>query len=585
MITIGDLVVSLTADASGYGAAMDRSIQYLDRMEIRAAKTSAALERLGKAYAMPQAAANLQANERRILAETANYRDNLDKEGLRLKMSRMEQDANLTWQVSQRKVSAALMEYTERVSLEDRFYALTHTERETDLYNLQSYYARLRAMHQGNAEMLKLIDRSYAVESQAGAGAGGGGGFGGGLMIRRQLRYGMGMALGMHGGELGMLASSLMSLSGPAVAVTGALLLMGTAYQSVTKNAALLLETQLKHAEAVRDSVHWMEQFTKLPTTAAGEGLRDRAEELLNKASELTGRRIKRDKERGFLEGAWLDLESGWRGGYEKTSVGKTGRDEAQEAQEHMAERERLLIQATASENIASIRRAAARVAGQQAAEISGMEEGPEKRRAEFERGQINERIKFTQDYNDMLAKAAIDQSQGGKERRALLEKDMRLDKEALEKRLKTLKENFEWKERVILAAEEEGDEKVRIERMNQALEARDRIVKEAEDIGESLGQEIFAEQLAVQAGRQQAMMSISERILTDWRKPGQFQSVESLSKQMMAAGMAGTGVPAEKQVVDILSRSEKEQEEQTANLKSINETVKRFYSLRIIPQ
>jgi hypothetical protein len=250
-----------------------------------------------------------------------------------------------------------------------------------------------------------------------------------------------------------------------------------------------------------------------------------------------------------------------------------------------MAERERLLIQATASENIASIRRAAARVAGQQAAEISGMEEGPEKRRAEFERGQINERIKFTQDYNDMLAKAAIDQSQGGKERRALLEKDMRLDKEALEKRLKTLKENFEWKERVILAAEEEGDEKVRIERMNQALEARDRIVKEAEDIGESLGQEIFAEQLAVQAGRQQAMMSISERILTDWRKPGQFQSVESLSKQMMAAGMAGTGVPAEKQVVDILSRSEKEQEEQTANLKSINETVKRFYSLRIIPQ
>jgi hypothetical protein len=80
-------------------------------------------------------------------------------------------------------------------------------------------------------------------------------------------------------------------------------------------------------------------------------------------------------------------------------------------------------------------------------------------------------------------------------------------------------------------------------------------------------------------------MMSISAHVLADWRKPGQFQSVETLSKQMMTAGVAGTGVPTEKQVVDILSRSEKEQEEQTANLRSINETVKRFYSLRIIPQ
>jgi hypothetical protein len=80
-------------------------------------------------------------------------------------------------------------------------------------------------------------------------------------------------------------------------------------------------------------------------------------------------------------------------------------------------------------------------------------------------------------------------------------------------------------------------------------------------------------------------MMSISAHVLADWRKPGQFQSVETLSRQVMAAGMAGTGVPTEKQVLDVLKEDARKQDEQTEHLKGINETVKQFYKLRIIPQ
>ncbi|HUT58860.1 MAG TPA: hypothetical protein VNA25_13520 [Phycisphaerae bacterium] len=122
------------------------------------------LEAAGKAYAAPQTAQQLQASEINLAQSIAAQRTEIERRALAERMAGMEAAAAQEWQIGQQRIAADMTAYRQRTALEDRYLAATQGRLAAELSQHDAYYAALRARHAGNAQMLGLIDKTYAAE-------------------------------------------------------------------------------------------------------------------------------------------------------------------------------------------------------------------------------------------------------------------------------------------------------------------------------------------------------------------------------------------------------------------------------------
>ncbi len=139
----------------------------------------AAQRELGRLNDLSVAGPGATTGERMVAAQAASQAADLSarmRNQLEIALRRKEQDVSRAHsdalledrrRTADQDAAIALDNYRQRVNLEDRYFDATHSRRDVDLRNLQTYYARLRAQHAGNTKMLSLIDQAYAAERNA----------------------------------------------------------------------------------------------------------------------------------------------------------------------------------------------------------------------------------------------------------------------------------------------------------------------------------------------------------------------------------------------------------------------------------
>jgi hypothetical protein len=408
-------------DTGDYDAGIKRSLDQARGFAAETKKVNSELARASQAYAAPQSAAQLHRSEATLQSAIAAKREDMEKQALRERLARMEVEAQAAWQLQEKKTAAALVEYRQRVAIEDRLYAATHTAREVDLRNLQNYYARLRAQHAGNARMLALIDKSYAAESaQVMAQSGGGsllGMFGGKRLAKQEIKYAAATGLGMHGGEVGMAASAMLAMSGPAALVVGGLILIGSAYSSAEKRAQQLVDAQKSYNAYLREGVEWAKKLAEAPNTAVGRAAGDRAEQLREGARKIEDELQAQKDNARWYQAIPLLLGGIISGDFFTKDMFAGEHKQQQMAAEMKAEADRLELTRHENAGIQSRRDAAAMNAGVESARIAAMAEGPERRRLALVQSQADATRKLTEQLSDRRRFFEQDQSAGSSDR------------------------------------------------------------------------------------------------------------------------------------------------------------------------
>jgi len=179
------------------------------------------------------------------------------------------------------RTSLALSSYRQRVDLEDRYYAATHTYLQNSLREHDVYYSHLRRQHAGNTQMLTLIDRTYLAErnrmlrENVGGGGGGGSVFGRRSPLAYTARFIAADMAGQFSPEAGYALSMMASMEryGMGVAAGAALIAGGfiTAAGAIKEGLSGLDAMQ----KSARELNAEMQQFVKAvaipkPTTPTG---------------------------------------------------------------------------------------------------------------------------------------------------------------------------------------------------------------------------------------------------------------------------------------------------------------------------
>jgi hypothetical protein len=297
-----------------------------------------------------------------------------------------------------RRQELAIQENALRTSLEERYFAATHTQLEVDLRQRASYYQQLRQMHAGNAQMLVQIDRTQAAETQAAMAQGGGGGgmlamFGGKRLVKQELKYAAANVMGMHGGEAGMAISG--GLMMPTVAgglAVGGVAMLGMAYNAAHQQAKELEATQREHAKQVRESVTWMEKLVAAQSTASGRSYRGRADTLKERAEETEEKSRLRGSTLTLADTAGVGLDAIFHGGIENTAFGKRVLEEKKMADRDKAEAAKLLRWDRDEQKYEAFNRLEDMKSGVKSTGISGLADGPAKRRAALDQEQADAR-------------------------------------------------------------------------------------------------------------------------------------------------------------------------------------------------
>ena len=156
---IAELFAEITADTAPVR-------QSLGVVETACAQTQARMDSLAqwaKAHALRDAG-NIPAAMAAGVKAMALNNEAVVQEQLAASLAAMEREAAEAQAASDRKISTYLREYQVRISLEERYYAATHSYLDAALREHDNHYAALRAKHMNNAKMLALIDKAYSAE-------------------------------------------------------------------------------------------------------------------------------------------------------------------------------------------------------------------------------------------------------------------------------------------------------------------------------------------------------------------------------------------------------------------------------------
>jgi hypothetical protein len=352
-------------------------------------------------------------------------------------------DVTAQWQASQEKVSISMREYRQRVTLEDQLYAATHSRREVELNQLQTYYARMRAQHAGNAKMLTLIDKAYAAQSAqimtaTAGGAGGRGGISG--VFGKNARY-LASHAGMQiGGEIGMTLSNLVAFGAKGAAISGGIMLISGAYSTITKHAEQLVEKQKAYRDFLRDSVEWMKKLSSAYTTSTGAEFQDRADQLAEQARTLERTSVEESRKLGLFESGMIMIEAVLRGGYGETQYGQGVSEQVKLFRELLELSKEYSISRKHQDNIERQIRDENMDAAIESARIAAMEEGPEKRRLSLLQSQADARRKLGYEHTERRLRFKSDTSEGHEFR---MEKELARQRDEEQKLM--VRQNYEY--------------------------------------------------------------------------------------------------------------------------------------------
>jgi hypothetical protein len=129
---------------------------------------------------------------------------------------------------------AALL--SDQSDLEERLAAATMKPRDLALRDLDRHFAQMRSKYVGNATMLQRIEQTAAAERakvNSDYSTGIIGGLGGKRLAKQEMRYAAASLAGVAGGEVGMVAMTLLSGAGMAAAVVAPLLVLGVAFKGM----------------------------------------------------------------------------------------------------------------------------------------------------------------------------------------------------------------------------------------------------------------------------------------------------------------------------------------------------------------
>lgn len=183
---VEELLVVLRGDASDYARTMGEGVRLLSTMDMTAANTAKRLEQVSEAWAKPQSTESFLKNEMELQRLAVEHQQDLEKQALREKLSRMEAEADAEYQKGEAmsrdederiaaqqndmatfqswRVAERQTELQQNTTLESQLFNLTHSGYERRLRDMNAYYTKQRQEHAGNAKALAQLDEIYFLE-------------------------------------------------------------------------------------------------------------------------------------------------------------------------------------------------------------------------------------------------------------------------------------------------------------------------------------------------------------------------------------------------------------------------------------
>ncbi len=306
--------------------------------------------------------------------------------------------------------TAKELEAQQKLEIEDRLYALTHARRDVELRHLDQYYAVLRRKHADNAEMLALIDKTYAAERNSILGQNRQGfvGKGGKEAVNQNATFLASSVMGSTGGAIGMAVNNVFAFGLTGGAIAGAFMLANASIKKTVESAEQLRQIVAELAVSAKRFGEVL--LGDAPTTGRGDRLRQAEKELEAERDKAAKQRSELENDTLAKGRSWVSKQFhansalgqvldklGYNGDDYDVRVGMAA-DMEQRSKDNL---DKVRKQLREQKEMAEARRAAADAATVEAARIGAMVDGPEKQRLELLHRQAQERRKAAEANQD----------------------------------------------------------------------------------------------------------------------------------------------------------------------------------------
>jgi len=412
MTTIEELLVVLKGDAREFDRAANEGVRLLTDLDQSAQKATKRLDDVWAAWSHPQSAADFMRNEMALQQAMQDAMIEGEKQLLRDKLARMEEESAAEYEKAEEmaaaeearisaqqndmatfqswRVAEQQKEMQQTQILDNAIFNMTHSGYERRLRDMQQYYARQRAEHAGNLENLKKLDQLYFLEWRE--------------LERVQEEHQRRMLLARRG-PLMLAARTILPqvtfLAGGQIGMMGMMMSQGSALGGLMAGviaAGAIIKEMVGHYKAFKalqkDIWDYAEKTEKSyahqresirETTGLGNKLRAQAQEIQARADEMA----KRAKEAQFGTGGFSSVWAVAKAAMWTISSGQAMWPEVelglQEATRLEEEAKKLREMAALETELLWETTQRKMWVAERSAEIQGMEEGTEKRRASLE--------------------------------------------------------------------------------------------------------------------------------------------------------------------------------------------------------
>lgn len=364
-----DIAIAISADAAALGPGLQQAQNQTRQFAAETARINAQLEQASSAYAKPQTAQSLLANEAAMNAAMLAKRQDAERTMLRERMAGMERAAAMQYNLDRRREQQASQTAMRR--------------------RMEEYYFWSAQQDQGGPGLIQAM--------------------GGKRLLKNQMKYAAGTLAGMHGGEVGMASMAALSFTPIVGAAVGGLILMGSLYHAATEKAKALKDEQERYNKHLKDSVAWAKEMADLDATPLSRSLREQSQKHADEARRQ--REAVGSGEMGFLEklgfgGMGDEVRYARSRQHAAQALGEekaAARLDAQAAAEEVRNRQRAMDDAVTAANVAEME--------------SSYGDSPSKRRAMLAARQQQEADRMERGNADRLERLTLDTSPGASQR------------------------------------------------------------------------------------------------------------------------------------------------------------------------